>query len=183
MSARISPVDVASAEGRTQELFANIKSRFGKVPNTMKTMAHSPAVLEGYLAFAGALAQGTLPAKLREQLALTVGQFNNCEYCVSAHTLTGKLAGLTADEVVAARHGEATDPKSQAALELALTILNQRGEVPEEDFAAARQAGLDDAEIAEVVAHVALNTFTNYFNQTVQTEVDFPRVSLEFAAQ
>jgi uncharacterized peroxidase-related enzyme len=178
MSARVSPVEVATAEGKAQELFATIKGKFGKVPNMMKTMAHSPAVLEGYLALAGALSKGVLPAQTREQLALAVGQANGCEYCVSAHTLTGKLSGLSPEAIHDAREGHGTDAKTQATLDLAHQIIEQRGDVTDEQLAAARDAGLNDAEVAEVVGHVALNTLTNYFNQFVHTDVDFPRVSL-----
>ena len=41
------------------------------------------------------------------------------------------------------------------------------------------QAGYSDAEITEIVSHVALNIFTNYFNHVARTEVDFPKVAVE----
>ena len=34
-----------------------------------------------------------------------------------------------------------------------------------------------DGEIAEIIAHVALNVFTNYFNRAAQTDIDFPLVT------
>ncbi|MFO1022976.1 MAG: carboxymuconolactone decarboxylase family protein [Planctomycetales bacterium] len=178
MTARLLPVDPATVQGQTKELFATIKGKFGKVPNMMKTMAHSPALLAGYLSFSANLAQGELSPKHREQIALFVSQSNRCEYCVSAHSLTGKLAGLTPDEIVAARRGESNDTKGQAVLDLARGLVNFQGDVSDQHLADAREAGLSDAEIAEVAGHVALNTLTNYFNQMAQTEVDFPKVSI-----
>jgi len=176
MTSRISPVDPDLAEGRARALLGAVKSRLGGVHNMMKTMANAPALLEGYLAFSGALAKGVLPGAVREQLALSVSQANGCEYCVSAHTYLGKHAGLRPEQIAAAREGVSTDEKTQAALSLAQNLVEHRGDVSDEQLADARQAGLSDAEIAEVVGHVALSTLTNYFNQLARTEVDFPRV-------
>jgi len=177
MTARIAQVDAAHADGHVQGLFAAVKSRMGKVPNMMKTMAHSPALLEGYLAFSGALDKGVLSEFVRQQIALFVSQQNGCEYCLSAHTLIGRHAGLNREQVLLARQGQAQDPKQQAVLNLVQNILDWRGDVSTEQFNAAKEAGLSDAEIVEVVGHVALTTLTNYFNQLTQAEVDFPRVS------
>jgi uncharacterized peroxidase-related enzyme len=179
MAARITPVNVASAQPKAKELLEAVQKKIGMTPNMMRTMAQSPAVLEGYLSFSGALSHGVLPAKVREELALFVGQINQCDYCVAAHTTLGKMAGLQADQLINARHGLAKgEAETQAALKFAETIVETRGAVSDGDLAATRAAGLDDAKIAEVVAHVALNIFTNYFNRVAQTEVDFPKVPL-----
>jgi uncharacterized peroxidase-related enzyme len=177
MTARIAPFDSAHADEPTQQLFSAVKARLGKVPNMMKTMAHSPALLEGYLAFSGALNKGVLHEVVRQQIALFVSQQNDCEYCLSAHTLIGRHAGLSREQVLLARQGQAQDGKQQAVLNLVQNILDWHGDVSNEQFAAARAAGLTDAEIGEVVGHVALTTLTNYFNQLTQADVDFPRVS------
>lgn len=185
MTSRINPVDPTAANSAVQYLFSAVKAQMGKVPNMMKTMAHSPALLEGYLAFRGALDKGVLPEVVRQQIALSVSQQNGCEYCLSAHTLIGRHAGLNREQVLLARHGEAQDSKQQAVLDLVQEILERRGDVSDEQLAAARAAGLTDAEIAETIGHVALTTVTNYFNQLARPIVDFPRVStnLEPAAQ
>jgi len=176
MSACISPIDPAVAEGRTRQQLDGVKKTLGVVPNMMRTMAHSPALLEGYLGFSAALAKGALRPAVREQLSLAVSQVNGCEYCLSAHSYFGAHAKLSPDQLQAAREGEAEDPQAQAALTLALDLIDRRGDLSDEQLADARRAGLSDAEIAEVVGHVALSTLTNYFNQLAQTEVDFPRV-------
>jgi len=178
MTSRLTAVDPAASEGKANTLLAGVKGKMGVVPNMMKTMAHSPALLEGYLAFSGALAKGVLPAVVREQLALVVSQANGCEYCLSAHTLFAGRAGLSSEEISWAREGVSNDPKTQAVLSLALNIVDARGNVSDEQLEDAREAGLSDAEIAEVVGHVALSTLTNYFNNFAHTEVDFPRVPI-----
>lgn len=179
MTARIQPLDPAAVQGHTQELFGVVKSKMGKVPNLLKTLGHSPAALEAYLSLSGALSKGTLAPAVREQLALTVGQLNRCEYCLAAHTLTGKLAGLGPEAIREARLGRAADPKTNALLQVATNLVERRGELTDEQFAAAQAAGVTHAELAEVVGHVALNTLTNYFNQLNHTAVDFPAVALE----
>jgi AhpD family alkylhydroperoxidase len=145
----------------------------GKVPNIVGTMANSAAVANAYLGFSGALS-GTLTATLRERLALVTGQANSCNYCLAAHTLMGKGAGLSEEEIIAARQGLADDPKEAAAVAFASNIIENRGRVSDSDVDAVRAAGYSDGEITEIVANVALNLFTNYFNHVTDPVVDFP---------
>ena len=179
MTTRIDPVHPAHAQGRAWELLNGVKAQMGKVPNALKTMAQSPALLDGYLALGGALRNGVLATIVREQIALYVAQSNGCEYCLSAHSLSGKHAGLTPQQIIAARMGEADDPKAQAVLQLVKNLMERRGDLSDEQVAAARQAGLSDAKLGEVVGNVALNTLTNYLNQLARTKVDFPRVAVK----
>lgn len=174
---RIKPVDRETSNDRVRKTFDAIQKQLGVVPNMMRTMAQSPAVLDAYLAFGAALHKGLLPAPLQEQIALTVAEVNACDYCLSAHSALGRGAGLSSDEIVASRDGRASDPRADAALQLARALIDRRGAVTEQDFVRARAAGLGDGEIAEIIAHVGLNVFTNYFNRAVHTEIDFPIVT------
>lgn len=175
---RMTVLDPAVATGKTKELLDAVKSKMGKVPNLVRTMAHSSAALEAYLNLSGALAGGVLTPKQREQIALAVAQANGCEYCLSAHTLLGKMAGLGEGEIAAARQGSAADPKSNAILQFARQVVDHRGAVSDAVVSQALQAGLTEGEIAEIVANVALNVYTNYLNNVARIEVDFPRVAL-----
>jgi uncharacterized peroxidase-related enzyme len=176
--ARINPLDSGTATGKAKDLLDQVQKKLGFVPNLVRTMAVSPAVLEGYLALSGALAGGKLPPKVREQVALAVGEANGCQYCVSAHTAIGKRLGLAEAELTASRDGASSDPKVEAALTFARTLVERRGDVTDADLARVREAGWSDPEVAEIVAHVALNVFTNYFNITAGTEIDFPKIPL-----
>jgi uncharacterized peroxidase-related enzyme len=171
---RLPTVDPSTASGATKELLNAVEKKLGVVPNMMRTMALSPAVLDGYLQFSGALAKSSLSAKVREQIALAVGEVNSCEYCLAAHTTIGGKLGLAASEVDAARHGVAKDPKVAAILAFARELVLRRGEVKDADLRVVRQAGVSDPEIAEIVASVALNVFTNWFNHVADPVVDFP---------
>ena len=148
------------------------------LPNLFATFAHSPAVLNAYLAFGAALENGRLNAAQRETVALAVGQANRCHYCLSAHTLMGKGAGLSDAAIQDARQGTADNQIDKALAELARKITLQRGQLSDDDLTSARDAGLDDGQIIEVIANVAHNTLTNYTNHIAETSVDFPLVSV-----
>ena len=173
---RIAAVNPAEANGKAKQLLDAVQTKLGLTPNMMRVMASAPAVLEAYLNFNGALAGGSLRPQLREQIALAVGEANLCSYCLSAHTAIGGMLGLKPDAIAQARNAGASDPKADAILKLARSIVVKRGEITDEEFQSARKAGLSDGEIAEVVANVAVNIFTNYFNTIAQTDIDFPKV-------
>ena len=179
---RINQIDPTTATGKQKELLDAVKAKVGRVPNLMKTFATSPAALEAYLSFSGALGDGLLNAKLREQIALTVAEANACEYCLSAHTAIGKMVGLNESEIVSGRRASSADSTTNAALTFAHQIVVKRGQVDDADVAGVRAAGFGDGEITEIVSNVALNIFTNYFNHVAQTVVDFPKVSLAVAS-
>lgn len=180
--ARIQPVSYEQSTGKTKHLLDGVKAKLGTTPNMMTTMAQSPAVLEAYLNFSNALGTGNLNAGLREEIALISAEVNACGYCASAHTAIGKMVGLREDAILAARKGSSSDAKTDAALKFARNVIINRGEVSDSDIKSVRDAGFSDGEIAEIVANVALNIFTNYFNLIAQTEIDFPKVNIGVAA-
>lgn len=174
---RIAPIDPKAATGKAKELLDQVQKSLGLTPNMMRAMAQSPAALEGYLKFSGALAGGALSARARELIALAVAEANSCQYCASAHSAIGKMVGLADREIASGRRASSQDPKIDAILKLAHRLVVSRGELSDAEIASARRAGVSDGELAEIVAHVALNVFTNYFNITAGTPIDFPEVA------
>ncbi len=174
---RITPYPHAEATGTRKELMDAVKSQFGGVVNLFGTVAHSPAALKSLLGAFGALAEGRLDAKLGEKIAVAIANYNGCAYCLSAHTLLGKNAGASAEEMAAAQQGRSDDPRSQAAIRFALRVVEDRADIQDSDIAALRVAGFDDEEIVEIFAHIALNLFTNYINIGLDVDVDFPVVT------
>mgnify|MGYP003639746707 CR=1 FL=1 len=167
-------IEAAPAAAR-QHLEA-VNRQLGVVPNLFRLVANSPSALEGYLAMSGALAKGSLPAQTRERIALAVAQINACGYCLAAHTYLAKNAAKLGDaEIAANRHGGSLDPKADAAVRFAAKIVRERGHVSDADLQAVRMASYDDAQIVEIVQHVALNTWSNYINEVAGTEIDFPQ--------
>ncbi|MEP7353227.1 MAG: carboxymuconolactone decarboxylase family protein [Acidobacteriota bacterium] len=179
---RIAAVNAAEATGKTRQLLDGVQAKLGMTPNLMKTLAAAPAALEAYLHFGASLSTGTLDAKFREQLSLAVAQANSCEYCLSAHSAIGKMVGLKPEEILASREAHAADAKRNAGLQFAQAVVVQRGEVSDQTVADVKAAGYSDGEIAEIIANVAINIFTNYFNHVARTDVDFTRVPVELMA-
>src|SRR5262249_34974152 len=156
-------------------LLQAVEKQLGTVPNVFRSVSTSPQALEGYLGLLGALDKGALPPPTRERIALAVAEVNGCSYCLSAHTYLGRqFAHLDDAEMTANRSGASNDPKADAAVKFATQVTRARGHVSETDVSAVRLAGYNDAQIIEIIQHVALNTWTNYFNEVFKTDIDFP---------
>jgi uncharacterized peroxidase-related enzyme len=179
---RIPQVNPAATTPDRQAVLSAIHQAFGATPAMFKTVAQSPAALKMMWSAFGALGGGVIPPKLGEQIAVAVADRNACEYCLAAHTALGRKAGASAAEMAAAQAGESADPKTNAALRFALKLVDARGQVNDADVQALRAAGFDDEHIVEILAHVALNLFTNYVNVAFAVPIDFPAVPLRRAA-
>ena len=177
------PATIDAAPAASQPLLEAVKKQLGIVPNLFRLVSTSPAALEGYLGLSGALAKGTLPAPTRERIALAVAEINGCDYCLSAHSYLAKnLAKLDDAEIAANRGGASNDPKADAAVRFAAKVARERGHVAEDDLRAVKLAGYSDAQVIEMVLHVALKTWTNYINEVAKTDIDFPAVAARRAA-
>jgi uncharacterized peroxidase-related enzyme len=181
MNSRVPLVSANDTPSGSRALLDAVHGAFGATPNMFRAVAHSPAALQAMWGFFGALGGGSIPAKLGEQIAVAVADRNACEYCLAAHTALGRKAGASSAEMSAAQAGESTDPATAAALRFALKLVEQRGQVSDADVGAMRAAGFDDGQVVEVLAHVALNLFTNYVNVAFAVPVDFPGVKLRSA--
>jgi len=170
---------VASAIGASLDA---VQKKLGVLPNMFRTLAHTPVALNAYLKLAEITANGRLTAQQREQIALIVGESNDCSYCVAAHGAIGAMVGLTPTQIERARHALADTPADTALLTLARRIVDNRGHVPTVELDAFKAEGFDDAAILEVLANVVLNILTNYTNHLARTEVDFPIVEKSLAA-
>lgn len=180
---RIPTPTVETAPEKAQPLLAAVNKQLGSVPNLFRIVSNSPAALDAYVGFSGALGKGRLAAATRERIALAVAEVNGCGYCLAAHAFLGRnLAKLDDAEIAANRNGASNDPKADAAVRFAAKVARNRGQVSEADVAAVKAAGYGDGEVVEIIAHVALNVFTNYVNEALKTEIDFPPVAVLEAA-
>lgn len=178
---RISLIDPAQTTPNRKALLDQVGKAFDATPNMFRAVAHSPAALKSMWGAFGALGGGVLGARLGEQIAVAIADRNRCEYCLAAHTVLGQAAGASAEEMASAQAGQSNDLRTAAALAFALKVVERRAQVSEEDVAALRAAGFDDEHIVEILAHVALNLFTNYVNVALDVPVDFPHVALRQA--
>jgi uncharacterized peroxidase-related enzyme len=170
---RVPLLDATTAPPESRAVLEQIQASVGATSHMFRAMAHSPAALKSLWGLFAALGQGVLDARLAQKIAVAVAERNACEYCLVTHLAMGRKAGATADEMAAARLGEASDARTAAALRFALTLVNARGQVADADVWALRNAGFSDAELVEIVAHVALNLFANHVNLAFAVPLDF----------
>jgi uncharacterized peroxidase-related enzyme len=174
-----SPADTPQA---SMPMLEAVNKQLGVVPNLYRLVGSSPAALAGFVGLQGALSK-TLDLKTRERIALAVAQVNGCDYCLSAHTYLGlNLAKISAEEITLNRGGASNDPKAHAAVQFAAKVARERGHVSDGDIGAVRDAGFTDAQVVEIIALVAENSFTNYLNEVAKTDIDFPVVRAADAA-
>lgn len=178
---RIALIDRQDTSADRKALLDDIQAAFGATPNMFRAVANSPAALQSLWGSFAALGRGVLGAKLAEHIAVAVAERNACQYCLAAHTVLGRKAGATAQELQRAQAGESADAATHAALGFALKLVEARGQVTQADVQALRQAGYNDEAIVEILAHVALNLFTNYVNIAFDVPVDFPVVPFHHA--
>lgn len=171
------PASIETSPAASRPLLEAVQKQFGVVPNAFRLIGNSPAALEGFLQLSAALGKGALEPATRSRIAIAVAEANGCDYCLSAHSYLGKnLAKLSDDEVRANRDGGSGDAKANAAIQFAVKVVKTRGHISTADLDAVKKAGYNDAQIIEILLHVALNTFTNYANVVADIDIDFPVV-------
>jgi AhpD family alkylhydroperoxidase len=156
-----------------QAIFDKLKSSLGMVPNLYATLAHSEHALGNYLAFQNA--KSSIVGKAREVVNLVVSQVNACEYCLAAHTVIGKMNGLTDEQILEVRAGTAGfDAKLDALARLTRNIVLNRGHADPALVDAFFAAGWGKANLVDVIVVIGDKTVTNYLHGTTQVPVDFP---------
>jgi uncharacterized peroxidase-related enzyme len=153
-------------------------ANIGFTPNMMAAFANSPIAFNAWANLLGSLSKA-LDVKTRDSIGLVVSEVNGCNYCLTVHSFTAEhMAKLSADEIILARKGLASDPKRNAALQFAKKVIETRGHVTDADLAAVRAAGFSEAHLIEIVALVAMYSLTNFFNNVFDPEKDFPAVAV-----
>ncbi|WP_438871708.1 carboxymuconolactone decarboxylase family protein [Pedobacter panaciterrae] len=158
----------------SQQMFDQIQSSLGKVPNLYATIGYSESALRGFLAFDSAMATSVFSPKEKEAIALVVSQANSCDYCLAAHTMLARKNGFEKQDILEIRKGKISDPKINALLELARTITVDKGQFGDEALDAFFQVGYDHAALIELIALIALRVFTNYVYAATNIPIDFP---------
>lgn len=173
---RINTPAIESATGATAEIYAQIRKSIGSVPNLFVAVgAHGPEALKAVLAAEGVLASGSLDKKDQETIKLLVSVLTGCDYCEAAHTVIGKMVGLSPEVIGKIRRGESTgDTKRDALIRLVRTLIQTSGTIQAEEFAAIKAAGYTDRQLVEISFAISLVIFTNVFNRINDTTVDFP---------
>ena len=175
--ARVTLHDLDSVPAHSADALEKHTDRMGgKTLNIFAAMANSPTVLNLYTAMEDLLAErSTLDGSTREALHLTVANANDCGYCQAAYTMTAKREGFSDDQALQIRRGEVDgDAKLSALLRIAREAATTQGEVSDQAWDAAIDAGWDEAAILDAYSEVIRTTLTNWFNHLVHTDQDLP---------
>lgn len=176
------PVPITQSSSLSDEqkrLLKTIEQKMGSVPNIFRHMIHSPLALEGYLNFSEIASKMSLSPLLQEKIALTVAEKNGCFYCLSAHSAIARMKGITDNEILHNRAGRSSDKRESHILRFVQKMVETKGHLPKEDLERLNQQGVSSQEIVEIIFVVIINMFTNYFNNIVEPEIDFPVVQKE----
>ncbi len=171
---RLKVIETEAATGEVKELFEASQQEFGNVFHLFKGLANAPLALEAYLTLEKLIAGGKLSPVEQDIVRLRASEWNGCEYCLGAHTMTAEMKGLPEEEIHRLRRGEASEPSHAALVRFTSRVLETRGFVDDQDLDAFRRAGYTDEHVAEVVTILAQKTLSNYFNHIHNTPLDVP---------
>ncbi len=175
--ARMTVLDPETSKGWAGRLLKKVGEASGKIPNMFRAMGSSPWALDGYLTLNGNIAQGKIGGQLVKTVTLATSEYNQCDYCVAAHTSMAEDAGLlTVEQSLNARKFKGLDDKATAALAFTKAVLETNGKVSDTELKAVRDAGFGDEEIVEILTVMAMSTMANYLSNVSQVDVDFPDV-------
>ena len=172
--ARLPVITEEMADEQTKQIYDAIKSKFGMVPNIFKGMANSSVTLDAYLKLDEMISNGSFTPVEQDIVRIVVSQYNNCRYWLAAHTGSLSGQGLTSEDIVDIRKGNANDPKHAALINYTLKVLETKGYISDSDIEAFKDAGFSDAHAAEVTVIIAQKTLSNFFNHINDTDLDLP---------
>ena len=158
------PLTPETASGRSQDILTELTRRHGEVGAMVSTMAHSPAVLEGYLGLSKAMRRSKLSRAVSERISLAIQQRQGCEMCLGFHTAAAAAAGLSEDEILAARLATSADPAAAEAIRFGMQIYTAPWSISDDDVDQLVDLGYSERDIADIVGIVALNVLTGAFN-------------------
>jgi uncharacterized peroxidase-related enzyme len=157
-----------------QAIFDGLKSKLGFVPNLYATFAYSDTALETYINLQSA--KSSLSAKQREVVNLVVSQYNDCKYCLAAHTAIGKLVGFTDGQILEIRRGNISfDPRLDALARLVASATRGRGRVDSDVLERFFAAGYTQANLVDTIMVIGDKIISNYLHSATQIPVDFPQ--------
>ncbi len=164
--------DELTAPERSLPVLKGALAGGGQLSNIIGVLAGSPATLRAYARFRSELRHGTLPLKTQQRVALAVAEHQGSEYALAALGRTAREAGLGLDEIALAREFDSHDEREATLLSFVKALLESDGAPPRHKHEEAREAGWEDEQILETIAHVALATFGNLVTRAGDVPLD-----------
>jgi uncharacterized peroxidase-related enzyme len=167
--------DVDSAGARAAETLKQVREQFGFVPNLLGVLANSPAALEAYTALSAIFESSGLSPVEQQVVLVAASVARQCEYCVAAHSVGAKQAGLSGDALGALREGRTLpDARLNELRDFTQTLVNSRGWPKPEELDSFLAAGFTTAHVLDVLVGIAMKTISNYSNHMAKPSLDKP---------
>lgn len=146
----------------------------GFLPNLIGVLANAPTALETYQVVGAINARTGLSPEEREVVQITAATLNGCGFCVAGHTaLARKKLAMPEEVIQALRQVNAlNDPKLDALARFTVAVIENKGQVSDEQLQAVFNAGYSQANALEVVLGVSLATLCNYANNLAKTPIN-----------
>jgi alkylhydroperoxidase family enzyme len=164
---------VESAPEQSKPILEGAVKQMGRVPGLFGVMAESPNTLKAYTQLHQAFNESSFDADELTVVWQTINVEHECHYCVPAHT--GIAHSMNVDPAITeALRNRAALPteKLQALHDFTLSMVRNRGNVPESEMAAFFAAGYGQQQVLEVILGLSQKVISNYVNHVAQTPVD-----------
>ena len=164
---------IETAEAPAAEMLGDIEKAYGFIPNLYGVFAESPAALRAYMAMGKIFDESSFSATERQLIILAVSRYNECNYCIAAHTVVAGMQKVPTDVIEAIREDRPIrDSRLEALRTFATSVVENRGWVTDEQVSAFLAAGFSRAQILEVIVGISFKTLSNYTNHVADTLLD-----------
>lgn len=167
--------DKESAPEESKKLLEGSEKAFGMIPNLHAVMAEAPGILEAYQQVHELFVNSSFDENELTVVWQTINVFNECHYCVPAHTAIAKNMGADDSITENIKAGKALDDdKLEALRQFTLVMLKKRGNASESELESFYEAGYGQRQALEVILGIAQKTMSNFTNHIAQTPIDEP---------
>ncbi|MEO0881027.1 MAG: carboxymuconolactone decarboxylase family protein [Pseudomonadota bacterium] len=162
-----------NSEGERAEVLQTAQSKYGFVPNLIGGLAEAPAAARAYMAIGAEVGKTSFTPTERHVAWFAVNYYNNCHYCMPAHTAVAKGEKIDDAVIETARNGGGYEDARLQALHSFMTLLvEHRGEIEDEDVEEFIEAGFTQQNVVEAILIITHKTLSNYANHVLKTPVD-----------
>ncbi len=169
----VKPLNEQNAPEAARKVLAEVRKKFGFVPNLLGNMANAPALLKAYLSVSALFDETSLTPTERQVVLLAASAKNNCTYCVAAHSAIAGMQKVPQDVVTSLRNRQPiADARLEALRRFVEEVVETRGWPSETTSKRFLEAGYSESQALEVLLGVGQKTLSNYTNHLAHTALD-----------
>jgi uncharacterized peroxidase-related enzyme len=164
---------VETAKAPAADMLGNVEKAYGFIPNLYGVFAESPATLKAYMTIGKIFDETSFSATERQLIILAASRYNECDYCMAAHSVVAGMQKVPTEVIDAIRDDRPIrDSRLEALRVFTTAVVEKRGWLANEDVAAFLAEGFSKAQILDVILGVSFKTLSNYTNHLANTPLD-----------